>query len=329
MTRIIVAICLTLSAAASGADAADYPVRPLRLVVGFDEGGPTDIPARFVAEKLGDRLGQRVIVENEHKPGAAGLLATDALSQARDGYNLLLCTHDEAISAAIYKGRAAWALPTGFTVFRLAEFAPISLIAKYSYGVALSSSVPAHDVASFVDYAKGHPGDINYTLVGAGSTQVVLWRQLEKLAGITIMNQTPFPYGPRAVQELVAGRVDVYVGPSPDVIPHDDSGEVRLVAVTSPARLPAAPRVPTLREAGIDYVRYGWLGICAGRGTPQPVIDRLNREIVAVVATEEYRTMIENAGSIAISSSPDELGQVIRETLEDAAATVREFQQGP
>lgn len=316
MTRTIAAICLALSVA-RGAAAADYPARPIRLVVGFGAGGPTDIPARFVAEKLGDRLGQRVIVEN--KPSAAGMLATrDVLSQARDGYNLLLCTHYESINTVIYKD----------TGFKLSEIAPISLIAKYYYGVALSSGIPAQDFASFVDYAKGHPGEINYAVIGAGSAQEVLARQLEKLAGIR-MNRIPFRDGSQAIQELVAGRIHFYVGPTLNLISQYDAGQLKVLAVTAPARLPAMARAPTLREVGIDYVRFGWLGICAGQGTPQPVIERLNREIVAVVATADYRTMIEKAGSIAASSSPDELGQLIRETLDDVAATMREFPQQP
>jgi tripartite-type tricarboxylate transporter receptor subunit TctC len=313
MTRTLAAICFGLAAATTGACAADWPARPVRLVVGFGAGGPTDIPARFVADKLGDRLGQRVIVEN--KPAAAGMIAArDVLSQPRDGYTLLLCTHFESINTAVYRD----------TGFRLDEVAPISLIAKYYYGVALSSSIPAQDFASFVEYAKARPGEVSYAVIGAGSAQEIMARQLEKLAGIT-MNRIPFRGGPQVVQELVAGRVDFYVSPALALMPQYDSGQLKLLAVTAPARLPAAPRVPTLQEVGIDYVRFGWLGICAGQGTPAPTIDRLNREIAAVVATADYKTMIENAGSIAVSSSPDELGGIIRQTVADVAATMREF----
>jgi tripartite-type tricarboxylate transporter receptor subunit TctC len=316
MTRIIAAICVVL-AASGGASAADWPAKPIRLVLGFGAGGPTDIPARFVADKLGERLGQRVIVEN--KPAAAGMLATrDVLSQPRDGYNLLLCTHFEPINTVVYKDAG----------FKLADIAPISLIAKYYYGVALSSAVPAQDFAAFVEYAKGRPGEVSYAVIGAGSAQEVLARQLEKLAGIT-MNRIPFRGGPQVVQELVAGRVDFYVAPTLALMPQYDSGQLKLLAVTAPARLANAPRVPTLQEVGIDYVRFGWLGVCAGQGTPQPVVARLNREIVAVVATADYKAMIQNAGSIAVSSTPEELGHLIRQTVEDVAATMQEFPQQP
>src|SRR5207237_4363870 len=189
--------------AAGGAARAEepYPTRPLRLVVGFGAGGPTDIPARFIADKLGDKLGQRVVVEN--KPAAAGMMATrDVLSQPRDGYTLLLCTHFEPINSAGYKSVG----------FKLTDLAPISLIAKYYYGLALSKAIPAEDFESFVRYAKARPGAVTYATIGAGSAQEMVARQLEKLAGIT-MNRIPFRGGPQVVQEMVAGRVDFYVSP--------------------------------------------------------------------------------------------------------------------
>jgi len=317
MAHMAATICCALAAIAplgvTTTLAADYPLKPIRLVVGFGAGGPTDIPARFIADKLGERLGQRVLVEN--KPVAAGMLATrDVLSQPRDGYTLLLCTHFEAINTASYTNPG----------FKLDDIAPISLIAEYYYALALSLRVPAEDFASFVQYAKSHPGEVSYATIGAGSAQEILARQLEKLAGIT-MNRIPFRGGPQVVQEMIAGRVDFYVSPTLGVVPQYESRQLRLLAVSAPERLPKVPQVPTLKEAGIDYVRFGWLGICAAEGTPQPIIDRLNREIVSIVATPDYATMIENAGSIAMSSTPEQLGQVIRQTLDDVAATIREF----
>ena len=317
MGRVAAFICLGLALAVPATVttpvAADYPSKVIRLVVGFAAGGPTDIPARFVAEKLGERLGQRVVVEN--KPAAAGMLAArDVLSQPKDGYTLLLCTHFEAINTAAYKNVG----------YRLSEIAPVSLIAKYYYGLALSPLIPARDFASFVQYAKARPGENSYAVIGAGSAQEILARQLEKLAGIT-MNRIPFRGGPLVVQELVAGRVDFYVSPTLAVMPQYESGQLKLLAVSAPTRLPNAPQVPTLKEAGIDYVRFGWLGICAAAGTPQPIIDRLNREIASIVAMPEYKTMIENSGEIAISSTPQQLAQVIKQTLDDVVATIQEF----
>jgi tripartite-type tricarboxylate transporter receptor subunit TctC len=295
------------------ASAAEYPSRIIRLVVGFAVGGPTDIPARFVADKLGDRLGQRVVIEN--KPAAAGMLATrEVLSKPRDGYTLLLCTHFEAINAASYQHPG----------YKLDDIAPISLIAEYYYGLALSSAIPADSFASFVQYAKSRPGEVSYAVIGAGSAQEILARQLGKLAGIA-MNRIPFRGGPQVVQELLAGRVDFYVSPTLAVMPQYQSRQLKLLAVSAPARLPNLPDVPTLKEAGLDYVRFGWLGLCAAHGTPQPIIDRLNRETSEIVAMHEYKTLIENSGEIALSSTPAELGRVIKQTLDDVAATIQEF----
>src|SRR5215467_10969675 len=317
MGRIVAAVLIGFAAAACAASAADYPSRPIRLVVGFAAGGPTDIPARFVAEKLGERLGQRVVVEN--KPAAAGMLATrDILSQAKDGYSLLLCTHFEAINTAVYKNVG----------FKLSEIAPVSLIVKYYYGLALSPFIPAQDFASFVTYAKARPGEVSYAVIGAGSAQEILARQLEKLAGI-VMNRIPFRGGPQVVQEVVAGRVDFYVAPTLAIMPQFESGQIKVLAVSAPARLRNAPQIPTLKEVGIDYVRFGWLGICAAEGIPQPIIDRLNREIVSVVAAADYKNMIENAGSIAESSTPRQLKDVMAQTLDEVAAAMQEFDPQP
>ena len=176
MTRRVIATIASAAAILSATPviAQDtYPNRPVRLVVGFGAGGPTDIPARFIADKLGTLLGQRVIVEN--KTGAAGMLATrDVLAQPADGYNLLLCTHFELINTALYKNPG----------FKLSDLAPISLIARYYYGLAVANAVPADDFEQLVQYAKAHPGEISYATLGAGSAQEILARQIEKLAGI-------------------------------------------------------------------------------------------------------------------------------------------------
>jgi len=318
MSHVRTTLCCSLALLAlAGTNAANtedaYPARPIRLVVGFGAGGPTDIPARFIADKLGEALGQRVVVEN--KPAAAGMLATrDVLSQPRDGYTLLLCTHFEAINTAVYKN----------VQFKLSDLAAISLIAKYYYGLALANSVPATDLDTFVRYAKAHPGEVSYATIGAGSAQEILARQLEKLTGIA-MNRIPFRGGPQVVQELIAGRVHFYVSPTLAIVPQYQAGQLKILAISAPQRVKNLDDIPTLTERGIDFVRFGWLGVCAGAGTPPPIVDLLQRRIAAIVASEEYRAMIEKAGSIAVSSTPDELRQVIAQTLDDVAASIREF----
>jgi tripartite-type tricarboxylate transporter receptor subunit TctC len=290
-----------------------YPVRPIRLIVGFAAGGSTDIPARYVADKLGDLLGQRVVVEN--RPAAAGMLATrEALAQPKDGYTLLLCTHFESINVAVYRNPQ----------YRLADLAPISLISKYFYGLGLANAVPASDLTGFVTYAKAHPGEISYGTLGPGSAQEIFARQLERLAGIT-MNRVPYRGGAQVIQDLIPGRVQFFVSPMISLVPLLENKQAKVLGVSSTERLKAVPQVPTLREQGIDFVRFGWLGICAGAGTPQPVVDLINRHLTAIVASPDYQAATERAGSIPASSTPAELRQVIDQTLVDVQATVQEF----
>jgi tripartite-type tricarboxylate transporter receptor subunit TctC len=310
---VLIAVAVTISLTSTTALAQNYPTRPIRLVVGFAAGGPTDIPARYVADKLSGLLGQRVVVEN--KPAAAGMVATrDVLAQPRDGYTLLLCTHFEAINAAAYRRPG----------FALADLAPISLISKYYYGVALANAVPATDIASFTRYAKAHPGEVRYASIGTASAQEIFARQLERLAGIS-MTKVPYRSGPMVLTDLIPGRIQFYVSPVIGVIPQARTGQLKLIGVSSAERLPAIPEVQTMREQGIDFVRYGWLGICAGKGTPPDVIARLNRDLATIVASPDYRAMIEKAGSVPAASTPDELRQVIEQTRAEVASTIEEF----
>ena len=290
-----------------------YPTKPIRLIVGFGAGGPTDIPARYIADKLGQSLGKRVLVEN--KSAAAGMIATrDFVSQPSDGYTLLLCTHFDAINVAVH----------GNAGFKLSDLTPVSLIAKYYYGLALSNAVPADSFEAFVAYAKANPGKVTYATIGAGSAQEIMARQLGKLAGIS-MNRIPFRGGPEAAQELMAGRVDFYAAPTLAIVPQYQAKQIKILGTTSPDRLPTLPDVPTVKEKGIDFVRYGWLGICGRTGTPEPILKMLHDKIVPIVASPEYQKLVESAGSVAVSSSPAELGETIKQTSDDVMTSVREF----
>ncbi|MCX7313343.1 MAG: tripartite tricarboxylate transporter substrate binding protein [Alphaproteobacteria bacterium] len=295
-TPITVLALAALAIAAPAFAQDNYPNRPVRLVVGFGAGGPTDIPARHIAEKLGTLLGQRLIVEN--KTGAAGMLATrDVLAQPAEGYNLLLCTHFESINTVLYKHPG----------FKLTDLAPISLIAKYYYGLAVANAVPADSFEQLVQYAKSHPGEISYGTIGAGSAQEIMARQLEKLAGIS-MNRIPFRSGTQVMPDLIAGRLSLYLSPTIGIVPQYQDKQLKILATTSPSRLKGLENVPTLKEKGTDYVRYGFLGICAAKGTPQPILDLLNRHIVSIVASPDYRDLIEKGGSLPESATIQEFG---------------------
>ncbi|HEY6822263.1 MAG TPA: tripartite tricarboxylate transporter substrate binding protein [Burkholderiales bacterium] len=309
----IAAACAFAMLAGAAHGQGTYPDKPLRLVVGFSAGGPTDLPARFIAERLGSSLGQRVVVEN--RVGAAGQIAAqDVLSKPRDGYNLLLCTHFDAINLAVYKQVA----------YKLGDFAPISQISRYYYGVVVANSVPASDWETFLAHARANPGVLNYGTIGRGSAQEILALELAKLTGISLTG-IPYKGGAEVMNDLIPGRVQVYVSPTLSVLPLYKAGKVRILAVSSPERLAAIPEVPTLAEKRLPFVRFGWLGVCAGAGTPAPVISLLNRHIGAIVRAPDYREMIEKAGSVPIASTPEQLGAILAETYEQTAAIAREF----
>jgi len=304
---------LLLALLAFPANAQHYPDKPVRLIVGFTAGGPTDLPARFLADRLGAALGQRVVVEN--RPGAGGQIATqDLLAKPRDGYSLLLCTHFEAINLAVYKDAG----------YKLSDIAPVSQIARYYYGVVVSNEIPAQDWEGFVAYARANPGKLNYGMIGRGSAQQILALELQKMTG-TSLTGIPYKGGADAMNDVIAGRVQFYASPTLAVLPQHKAGRVKALAVTSPERLAAAPEIPTLAEKGLPFVRFGWLGVCAGAGTPQSIISLLNRRITAIVQSSDYRELIEKAGSIAVASSPEELEKVMTETYDQTAHISREF----
>jgi tripartite-type tricarboxylate transporter receptor subunit TctC len=307
------AIALVLATVGATAAAEPYPNRPIRLVVGFLAGGPTDIPARFIADRLSTQLGQKVFVEN--KPGAGGMIAlNDVLAQPRDGYTLQFCTYFDAINTLLYKNVS----------YKLSDIAPVALVSKYYYLMALAKSVPVDNFDQFISYAKTHPGDILYGTVGAGSTQELVAHELEKSAGIQ-MTKVPFKGANAITQEMLAGRIHFQVGPPIAIGSFYRSGELKVLASTSPERLKAFPDVPTLTERGFALTPFGWLGICAGGGTPKPIVELLNRHIVSITKSDEYREFLEKAGNIPVSTTPEEFGRILYSTVDEAAPYIREF----
>jgi tripartite-type tricarboxylate transporter receptor subunit TctC len=302
-----------LIAAALGvnATAQDFPNRTIRIVVGFPAGGPSDIPARLIAEKLRVALGQTVVVEN--KTGAAGMIAlAEMLAQPPDGHTLLLCSYIDAINPLLYKKVS----------YKLDDIAAVSLIQKAYYAFTVPATLPANTLPEFIAYAKGKPGQLNYGRVGAGSVTELLARQFEQVAGIKMTGVTFRGTGP-ALQEIVAGRLDFMVGPLFVTMPLHAEKKVKILGMTSPERLAIAPEVPTLKEQGTPIVNYGWWGVCAHAGVPKPVIARLNQAIVAAVGASDFKATLEKTGVIATASSPEEMGRVIAETSAEAAQLIR------
>jgi len=312
VARIVLAVGALIALGTPGA-ADDYPSRPIRLVLGFTAGGPTDIPARFLAERLSVSLGKPVVVEN--KPGAGAMLAAlDVLSRPRDGYDLLLCTYFDAVNTLLYRN----------VKYKLSDIVGISLIARYSYAVAVSNVLPAQSFKQLIDYTQENPNRVNYGHLGAGSTQNLLAKKLEKLTGMK-MTAIPYKGTPEAMQEVVAGRTHLMIGPPLAILPLYESRQVKVLAVTGAERMASMPDFPTLKESGIPFVAYAWLGVCAGVGTPAPVVDLLNSRVVEIVNSADYRALVDKSGSIAVSSTPQAFHELIEQTASDAAPIIREF----
>jgi tripartite-type tricarboxylate transporter receptor subunit TctC len=300
-------------AMSSAALSQNYPDRPVRIVVGFSAGGPTDIPARFIADRLGTALGQRFIVEN--RTGAGGQIATmDVLGKPRDGSSLLLCTHFEGINLALYKAAQ----------YKLTDLAPISQIARYYYGLAVTNEIPASTWSQFIAYARANPGKVNYGSVGRGSAQELIALEIGKMTGTTLTG-VPYKGGADIMNDLISGRIHLYVSPTLAILPQLKAGKLRIIGVSSAERLAVAPDLPTVTESGLPLVRFGWLGFCGAAGTPQPIVALLNRQINAIVKAPDYRDMIEKAGSVPLGSTPEELAKILVDTYEQTAGIVREF----
>jgi len=313
-TRLALALGVVCAAAIPHTKAENnYPEKPIRLVIGFAAGGATDIPARFIAEQLSQRLNKPVVVEN--KPGAGAMLATrDVLSHPADGYTLLFCSHYDATNTVSYNKPG----------YSLDDLDPISLTSRYYFGISVTNHLPVKDWGEFVSYAKANPGKVSYATLGAGSAQEVFALQLEELLGIK-MTGVPYRGGAHVTQDLLPGRVHMFISAMSQSLPMAADKKLKVVAISSAERSPAAPDIPTLKEKGLDFIRFGILGVCARKGTPQPIIDRLNKELRAIVDEPKYRKLIESAAAVPESSTPEEFGKLLHQTRADVEPTIDKY----
>jgi tripartite-type tricarboxylate transporter receptor subunit TctC len=304
---------VTASLLGAAAMAQDYPNKSIRILVGFPAGGPSDVPARIIGEKLRVSLGQPVVIEN--KTGAAGMIAlNDMLAQPRDGHTLLLCSYIDPTNTHLYKKVS----------YRLDDLAPVTLVSKAYYALVVPTSSPANSMKDFIAHAKSKPGELNYGKVGTGSVTETLPKQLEKDTGIKLTGVTFRGTGP-AIQEIIAGRLDFAVSPLAVAMPLYAEKKIKVIGMTSPERLPIAPNVPTLKEQGVDIVNYGWWGVCAASGTPKPILEKLNKHVEDAVKSDDYQSTMSKTGAIPISTSIDEFGKIINETASDAARMLKDL----
>jgi tripartite-type tricarboxylate transporter receptor subunit TctC len=286
----------------------DYPNRPVRIIVGFAPGGSTDIVARIVAQKLSEKLGQPVIVEN--KAGAGGTIGADATAKAApDGYTLTLgTTSTHAIAAGAYSK-----LPYD----PVKDFTHVSLVAVTPYLLVVHPNVPARTLAEFVSHAKQNAGKLNYGSAGNGTATHLSMEMLKDAAKVD-MQHIPYKSNAESDRAILAGEVQSVFGSMPALLQNAKAGKVRPVAVGTAARSPALPDVPTVSEQGYPGFEAAlWLGIMGPANLPKPVVDKLHKALVEIVATPEFKTAMDANGAEPLASaSPEEFREMLRGQVE-------------
>lgn len=292
----------TLAAAATRAAAQTgrWPERPVRLVVGFPPGGSTDLAARVLAEKLGQVLGQTVIVEN--KPGASGSIAAAEVARATpDGHVLLMAATSFATSPSF--DTVTWD--------PVKDFTPVSLVGTVPILVVTHPSVKARTPKELVDYSKANPGKLNLVSPGLTTLTSLSGELFKQVAGLD-WTSVHYKGGVPAVQDLLAGIGHVMFANISDVIAHVRAGRLNAIAVTTAKRSAVVPEVPTLAESGYpDFAFATWQAVLGPAGLPQSVVARLNQELTRIAAQQDTRDRFLSFGTDTASSSPDELGRFV------------------
>jgi tripartite-type tricarboxylate transporter receptor subunit TctC len=286
--------------------AQDYPTRPIRLVVPFAPGGGTDLLARTLALKLNEAWGQPVI--NDNRAGGTGAVGSVLVAQAApDGYTLILVTSStHAISPNFFRK------PPYNPV---KDFAPVSLVANAPEVVVVHPSVPAHSIKELIALAKAKPDTLNYASAGTGTIGHMA-AELFKVVTGTRITHIPYKGTGDAIREVLGGQVQIMIGAPGAVIQHIRSGKLRALAACTRQRLPEIKDIPTMAEAGYPAVEASnWYAVLATAGSPSAVIGKLNREIVRIMQLPEIKEMILRQGYEATTSTPEELGTLIRTDL--------------
>jgi tripartite-type tricarboxylate transporter receptor subunit TctC len=298
--------------APSIARAQAYPSRPVRLVVGFPPGGPTDIAARPMGQWLSERLGQQFVIEN--RPGAGSNIGTEAVVRAPpDGYTLLLAYSSNAINATLYDR-------LNFNFIR--DIAPVASISRETTVMVVNPSFPAKTVPEFVAYAKANSGKINFASGGNGTPPHVVGELFKMMAGVNLIH-VPYRGGAPAVTDLLGGQVQVMFASPSISIEHVRAGKLRALAVTTATRSGALPDVPTVGDFLSGFEASVWLGIGAPKNTPAEIIDKLNKEINAGLAEPKIRARFADLGSTVLPGSPSDFGKLIADETEKWGKVIR------
>jgi len=313
--RILKTMLAVLALAQAGTlGAQNYPVRPVRIVVGFPPGGTSDILARAIAARLSDPLGQPVVVEN--RTGAGGNIGAESVARAApDGYTLLMGTTSQAISQSLYKK---------LNYDLLKDFAPVTQAVNYSNLLVVHPSAGVSSVGELLVLARAKPGVLNYGTAGNGTPPHMTGELFKSYTGVNIQH-VPYKGGAPAIVDLVAGQIPVMFDNVPPLLPHVRSGRIRALANTSLTRLSVLPDVPTLDETGLKgFDAVGWNGLLAPAGTPREVVARLHTEVARILRTPDVRDQLTAQGAEIVANSPDEFAAWIRNEVKKWAGVVRD-----
>ena len=294
------------------ARAQTYPMRPVRLIVGYPAGGGTDIVARLIGQWLSERLNQAFIVEN--RPGAGGNIATETVVRAHaDGYTLLLVTTPMAINATLYE-------KLNFNFIR--DIAPVASIMDGAGVMVVNPSHPAKTVPEFIAYAKATPGRISMASPGIGTGSHMEGELFKMMTGVNMVH-VPYRGEAPAVTDLISDQVQVMFCSTLSSIEHIKAGRLRALAVTPATRLNALPDLPTVGEFVRGYEASGWWGFGAPKNTPAAIVAKLNREINAVLVDPKVKARLADLGGTPMALSPTEFGKLIADETEKWAKVIR------
>ena len=301
--RIVVAGCLIAPALAA---AQGYPDKPIRFIVGFAAGGSSDVLARAVGKAMSDGLGQPMVVEN--RPGASGHIAAEAVTRAApDGYTLFFGTNGTlAIGPALFGS---------LKYDPLKDLAPVGMLHRLSSVLVVHPSVPANNLRELIAYARSKPGELTFASAGNGSVSHLSGELLKAAANVDLVH-VPYKGGGAATPDLLAGRVSMMLETIPNALPPVRNGKLKALGVTTAARSAAAPELPTFAESGLPgFDVASWTGLFVPAGTPQAIVERLNRETVRIARDSTYLEQLKSMGTDGVSSTPEALAKFMREDI--------------
>ena len=307
----------TLAAAAllAGLDASaqSYPARPVKIIVPFAAGGPADLYARTIGERLQSALGQSFVVEN--RPGGGAIVGTDAVAKsAPDGYTLLMMSNTHTVNESLIKDKP-------FQLLR--DFVPVAPVNYSDLVMVVHPSVPANTLAEFIALAKAKPGGLNYASSGPGTPYHMAGELFKAMAGVDIVH-VPYKGSSGARTDILGGQVQMMFDAITTMAPNVRAGKLKALGTSGKARSSVLPDVPTVSEAGVaGYDAVIWLGIMAPAGTPKPIVDRLNAEITRAANAPEMKEAWTKQGAVAMSMSPEEFGRFMREDIDKWERIVR------